>query len=391
MNRHIRVAITQGDFNGVGPEVAVKSVAAEGITDIFTPILFADWRIVEHACRRSGIDLSPFRRVESVAEARDGQVNVVDLHLDDATVTPGHPTPASGAGAVASLEAATAALLDGSADVLVTAPICKEAAQCDAFRYAGHTEYLDAKAGPGHKAQMILFDDMIRVALVTTHLPLRDVPAAITRQNVADSATRLAATLTADFGIDRPKIAVLSLNPHCGDGGLLGDEEKEVIAPAIADCTARGALVFGPYAADGFFGSGSFISFDGVLAMYHDQGLAPFKALARANGVNFTAGLPFVRTSPDHGTAYDIAWKDEADPTSMRDAIYRAIDIFRCRARHAEASSNPLKRQSLDKPGRNGGKSRPQAAQPAQHGTETSKRQEQEPKPETENAPDQQQ
>lgn len=367
MSRHIRVAITQGDFNGVGPEVMVKAVAEEGITEIFTPILFADWRLIEQTCRKSGLDLSAFTRIDSAADAREDSVNVVDLRLDNVAVTPGRPTEASGTGAVTSLEAATSSLLAGEADVLVTAPICKEAAQCDTFRYAGHTEYLGAKAGEGHKPQMILFDDMVRVALVTTHLPLRAVPDAITREAVTDAVRRFAATLTQDFGVERPKIAVLSLNPHCGDGGLLGQEEKTEIEPAVKECMDAGILTFGPYAADGFFGTGAFVHFDGVLAMYHDQGLAPFKALARANGVNFTAGLPFVRTSPDHGTAYDIAWKNEADPTSMRDAIYRAIDIFRCRARHIEASANPLRHQSSEKAAKPERKNRPQPGKSTQN------------------------
>lgn len=349
MNNQIRVGITQGDFNGVGLEVTLKALADETITELFTPVIFADWRLVEHARNTFQLELAGLQRINDADEARPGRINVVDLKLDDTGLEPGRPTAASGAGAVAALKAAVNAIKEGDIDVLVTAPISKEAVQSDSFRFHGHTEYLNAEAGDEYKAQMILFDDLLRVALVTTHLPISEVASSITRERVVESIKELSATLSRDFGIVRPKIAVLSLNPHCGDGGLLGSEEADAVSPAIEDCINSSILAFGPYAADGFFGSGAYNSFDGILAMYHDQGLAPFKALARENGVNFTAGLPFVRTSPDHGTAYDIAWKGEADPSSMREAIYKAIDILRCRARFDEASANPLRRQAPDR------------------------------------------
>ena len=198
---------------------------------------------------------------------------------------------------------------------------------------------------------MILFDDYLRVALVTTHLPVAEISSAITKEKVFDSIQRLDKVLRSDFGCERPKIAVLSLNPHCGDNGLLGDEEHTQIIPAIDEAYDKGILAFGPYASDGFFATHAYRNFDGILAMYHDQGLAPFKALAGEHGVNFTAGLPFVRTSPDHGTAYDIAWKGEADPTSMREAIYKAIDIYRNRDRYRRASANPLRKARMEKGG----------------------------------------
>lgn len=350
MERLIRVGITQGDFNGVGLEVALKALGDETILKLMTPVLFADWRLVEYARKTLALELPATSRVREVAEIADGRINVVDLHLDDTTIEAGKPSASSGAGAVASLEKAMSALTAHEIDVLVTAPISKEASQSDTFHYNGHTEYLGAKAGDDARPQMILFDDYVRVALVTTHLPLAEVPGAITRERVADAVCRFAMTLRQDFGIERPKIAVFSLNPHCGDGGLLGNEENEQIVPAIEDCNSEGILTFGPYAADGFFGSGAYTRFDGVLAMYHDQGLSAFKALARENGVNYTAGLPFVRTSPDHGTACDIAWKGVADPTSMREAIYKAIDIFRCRRNSLNAAANPLRHQSNDRP-----------------------------------------
>jgi len=350
MERLIRVGITQGDFNGVGLEVALKAISDETLLELMTPVLFADWRLVEYARKTLALELPATSRVKDITEVADGRINVIDLHLDDTTIEAGKPSASSGAGAVAALEKAMSAISSHDIDVLVTAPISKEASQGDTFHYNGHTEYLGAKAGEGARPQMILFDDYVRVALVTTHLPLAEVPRAITRDSVADAVCRFAATLVQDFGIPRPKIAVLSLNPHCGDGGLLGKEENEHIVPAIEECNSKGILAFGPYAADGFFGSGAYIRFDGVLAMYHDQGLTAFKALARENGVNYTAGLPFVRTSPDHGTACDIAWKGKADPTSMREAIYKAIDIFRCRRNSLEASSNPLRHQTSDRP-----------------------------------------
>lgn len=349
MANNITVGLTQGDFNGIGLEVLLKSLSDETVTELFTPVIFADWRLVEQARRTFITEQMRFQRVASADEAVPGHINVVDLRLDDVSLQPGKPTPSSGQGAVKSLETAVTALQNGDIDVLVTAPISKEAVQSDTFHFPGHTEYLNAKAGEDYKSQMILFDDHIRVALVTTHLPLSDIASAITKDKVVEAVKSFASTLRQDFGVVRPKVAVLSLNPHCGDGGLLGTEEKEVILPAIDECESAGILAFGPYASDGFFGSGAYRDFDGILAMYHDQGLAPFKALARENGVNFTAGLPFVRTSPDHGTAYDIAWKGEADPTSMREAIYKAVDIFRNRAIYLEASANPLRHQSTDR------------------------------------------
>ena len=349
MANNITVGLTQGDFNGIGLEVLLKSLSDETVTELFTPVIFADWRLVEQARRTFITEQMHFQRVASADEAVPGHINVVDLRLDDVSLQPGKPTPSSGQGAVKSLETAVTALQNGDIDVLVTAPISKEAVQSDTFHFPGHTEYLNAKAGEDYKSQMILFDDHIRVALVTTHLPLSDIASAITKDKVVEAVKSFASTLRQDFGVVRPKVAVLSLNPHCGDGGLLGTEEKEVILPAIDECESAGILAFGPYASDGFFGSGAYRDFDGILAMYHDQGLAPFKALARENGVNFTAGLPFVRTSPDHGTAYDIAWKGEADPTSMREAIYKAVDIFRNRAIYLEASANPLRHQSTDR------------------------------------------
>ena len=345
MSKNIRVGITHGDFNGVGYEVMLKALADEQIPELFTPVLFADMRLIDRAVKEFALELPKIQTVRSAADAKEGQINVVDLRLPDIKVKPGEPDKVSGAAAVSALEEAVKAIKEGTIDVMVTAPISKEAVQAEGFHFPGHTEYLADRAGEEYKPLMVLFDDDLRVALVTTHLPLAKVPEAVTRERVADMIRRFEKVLRQDFGIERPKVAVLSLNPHCGDGGVLGSEEKDEIIPAIEETSKEGILSFGPFSSDAFFASDrGYRDFDGVLAMYHDQGLAPFKTIARTGGVNFTAALPFVRTSPDHGTACDIAWKGEADPASMREAIYRAIDIFRTRQRHLQASRNPLRK-----------------------------------------------
>lgn len=343
-NRHKpRIAITHGDFNGIGYEVILKALAEEGMTDICTPVIFGSAEIARKIKESLGIEGLHFNVVGSAAEAHPGRVNIVDVCGEGLQLTPGHPSPEAGLAAADALEAACRSLEAQETDALVTAPINKKTVyNKDTFPYPGHTEYLEARIGGGHKATMILFDDNVRVALVTTHLPLRQVADAITKDAVIEKVTALDHTLREDFGMERPRIAVFSLNPHNGDNGLLGLEEIEQIEPAIAECVKKGILVFGPYAADGFFGNGTFRHFDGIVAMYHDQGLTPFKAIAGEYGVNYTAGLPYVRTSPDHGSGYDIAGKGVADPTSMRQAIYKAVDIVRNRRRHAVISANPL-------------------------------------------------
>ncbi|MDE6095883.1 MAG: 4-hydroxythreonine-4-phosphate dehydrogenase PdxA [Muribaculaceae bacterium] len=352
MSRPIRVGITHGDINGVGYEVTLKALADETMTELCTPVIFGYHSIAEKARRKFGLEDMRLYKSAGAAQAQDGRINVVEVSASAPEIVPGEPTAESGKAAVAALEMAAEALESGEIDVLVTAPISKEAVQSDTFRYPGHTEYLEARIGHGSRSRMILFAGDVRVALVTTHLPISEVAAAITQENVEAAIESLAASLKKDYAIPRPRIAVLSLNPHAGDGGLLGSEEKEVISPAIERCRERGILSFGPFAADGLFGMGDYRHFDGIVAMYHDQGLAPFKTLAGERGVNFTAGLPYVRTSPDHGTAFGIAWKDQADPTSMREAIYAAIDIFRNRRIFEEASSNPLRKYVTEKPER---------------------------------------
>ncbi len=350
MSKPIKVGITHGDYNGISYEIIVKALADERITELCTPIIFGSKALAAQACTQFAPEEFAFTTVKSASDAADGQVNLVDIMEQEPELQPGVPTTDSGKAAVAALNSATQALRDGHIDVLVTAPICKENAHNEeTFPYPGHTEYLEAALGEDSKALMILFNDKMRVALLTTHIPVSEVSRAVTQERIIDTVTRLNDTLRRDFAIDGPRIAVLALNPHAGDGGLLGSEEQEIIKPAIEECRRNGILAFGPKAADGFFGSGIWRNFDGIVAMYHDQGLIPLKIIAGNEGVNFTAGLPFIRTSPDHGTAFDIAWKGKADETSMRQAIYEALDLFRNRAIFARASRSPLRRHYTEK------------------------------------------
>lgn len=351
MEQLLRVGITHGDINGIGYEIILKTLEDTRLLELCTPIIYGSAKIA--AFYRKSLDLPPvpMTQIPGADEARDGVVNIINVVGEDVKVEPGQATEAAGAAAFAALERATADLRDGLIDVLVTAPINKHTIQSEQFHFPGHTEYLQAVLADegADRALMVLCADTLRVALVTTHLPLAQVPAAITRESIVEHLQVFNRSLTADFGVHGPRIAVLSLNPHAGDGGLLGSEEQEIIIPAIDDARGKKILAFGPYAADGFFGSDLYKHFDGVLAMYHDQGLAPFKALAMDEGVNFTAGLPYVRTSPDHGTGYDIAGRGVADPQSLRSAIYAAIDIYRNRECEAEATANPLRRQYYSK------------------------------------------
>ena len=342
-NNKIRIGITHGDTNGIGYEVIMKALAAEGMLDLCTPVIYGSAKALSY--HRKAIELQQFavNNARNADSIKDSAINLIEvLDGEELKVELGQPSKQAGKAALAALESAVTDLKAGRIDALVTAPINKDNIQSDEFRFNGHTEYLEAAAGDDAKALMVLFDEHVRVALVTTHLPLAQVAGAITRERIVAQLHTFDASLRRDFGLERPRIAVLALNPHAGDNGLLGTEEKDIIAPAIEQAYDEHILCFGPYPADGFFGKEQYRHFDGVLAMYHDQGLAPFKTLARDGGVNFTAGLPFVRTSPDHGTGYDIAGKNVASPASMRQAIYAAIDIVRNRARHDEATANPL-------------------------------------------------
>ena len=339
--KKIRVAITQGDTNGVGYEVILKVFQDSAILELCTPIIYGSPKIAAYHKKILNIE-TPFNIINKAEDARDGRVNLLACHDDETKVELGQPTTEAGQAAFCALDRAMTDYRKGLYDVLVTAPINKATIQNPGFQFHGHTEYIETCLGEGKKALMILMNDVLRVALVTTHLPIKDIAKAITKEAIIEKATIFHQSLRRDFRISCPRIAVLSLNPHAGDNGLLGAEEKEIIQPAIEQLAENGIQAFGPYPADGFFGSGNFNYFDGVLAMYHDQGLAPFKTIALDNGVNYTAGLPIVRTSPDHGTAYDIAGQGKADENSLRQAIYTAIDVFRNRKNYDEPLQNPL-------------------------------------------------
>ena len=340
-DKKIRVAITHGDTNGIGYEVILKTFAEPAMLDLCIPIIYGSPKVA--AYHRKALNLQTnFSIIENAKDAQEGRLNLLTSFEDEVKVDLGQPSPEAGQAALKALDRAMTDYRMGLYDVLVTAPINKNTIQSDMFHFRGHTEYIEQSVGEGQKALMILMNDTLRVALVTTHLPIKDVAKAITKENIIEKATIFSQSLKRDMRISAPRIAVLALNPHAGDGGVLGTEEQDIISPAIAELEQQGVLAFGPYAADGFFGSGTYAHYDGVLAMYHDQGLAPFKTLALENGVNFTAGLPIVRTSPDHGTAYDIAGKGIADEQSFRQAIYAAIDIYRNRQNYDEPLADPL-------------------------------------------------
>ena len=339
--RNVRVAITQGDTNGVGYEVILKVFEAPEMLELCTPIIYGSPKIAAYHRKALNVETN-FTIISKAEDAHDGRLNLLNCFDNEVKVEFGQPSQEAGDAALKALDRAMTDYRSGLFDVLVTAPINKATIQSPGFKFPGHTEYIETSVGDGKKALMILMNDRLRVALVTTHLPIKDVAKAITKDAIIEKATIFHQSLKRDFHISSPRIAVLALNPHAGDNGLLGAEEKDVIAPAIEALATSGIQAFGPYPADGFFGSGNYYHFDGVLAMYHDQGLAPFKTIALDNGVNYTAGLPIVRTSPDHGTAYDIAGQGKADENSMRQAIYTAIDVWRNRQQYDEPFQNPL-------------------------------------------------
>ncbi len=350
-DRKIRVGITQGDTNGIGYEVILKTISTPEFTEICTPVIYGSSKIMTFHRKAIEMPSFPVNTVRNNGPVKDGAVNLVEvMGNEDVKVELGQPDKQAGRAAFLALEAAVAALNAGDIDVLVTAPINKDNIQSEHFTFPGHTEYLESCTGEGDKALMVLCNERLRVALVTTHLPISQVPAAITPEAIMEKLRIFNDSLKRDFNLTKPRIAVLALNPHSGENGLLGNEEKEVIAPTIKEAYEKERIVcYGPYAADGFFGNGMFAKFDGVLAMYHDQGLAAFKTLAMDDGVNFTAGLPVVRTSPDHGTGYDIAGKNLAHENSLRQAIYAAIDIHRNRLSWDESHAHPLRKHYFER------------------------------------------
>ncbi len=345
----IKVGITQGDVNGIGYEVILKTFMQPGMLEICTPVIYGSPKIA--AYHRKALDLpnEPYASLTSASEAVANKLNIVNCTDDEVKVELSKPTKESGKAAADALQKAIDEWRAGLIDVIVTAPIDKHNIQSDNFNFTGHTEFFEQRLGDGNKSLMILAKDGLRVALATNHLPIAEVPAAITYENLKQKLLTFDTSLRGDFGITRPRIAVLALNPHASDCGLTGKEETEVIIPLIEELKKSKLLCYGPFPADGFFDSGNYKHFDGIMAMYHDQGLAPFKILANGQGVNFTAGLPIVRTSPAHGTAFDIAGKGEASEESFREAVYMAIDIFNYRTSEKSLRSNTLRKHYHEK------------------------------------------
>lgn len=343
----IKVGISQGDINGIGLEVILKTLMEPGITEICTPVLFSSQKTVSYHRKALNLDEFNFNPIRDFSQFNNKKANVFVCYEEEVNIEIGKPTELSGKYALNSLEKATQALLNNQIDVLVTAPIHKHNIQSPEFNFPGHTEYLGAKLGG--EPLMLLCSDDLKVAVVTGHVPLKEVASKISIEKVYQKINQLHKSLKEDFGVRKPKIAVLGLNPHAGDNGVIGAEDKEIIAPAVQKALDENKLVYGPYSADGFFGKGLQTQFDAVLAMYHDQGLIPFKTLAFNSGVNFTAGLNHVRTSPDHGTAYDIAGKNIADESSFKKAIYTAIDVFKNRKLYQEINANPLQHTTIKK------------------------------------------
>ncbi|MFD2530064.1 MULTISPECIES: 4-hydroxythreonine-4-phosphate dehydrogenase PdxA [Polaribacter] len=335
----IIVGISIGDLNGIGIEVILKTFEDKRMLDFCTPVLFGAMKVVSYHKKALKLEV-PVHGINQINQINHSKINVLNVWKEDVSIKLGEETKVSGSYAAKSLEAAVEHLKNKSVDVLLTAPINKETIQSETFNFPGHTEYLEENL-PG-KSLMILMTDVLRIGLITGHIPISKVAEAITPEVIKEKVSTMHASLKKDFGIAKPKIAVLGLNPHCGDKGVIGKEDDEIIKPTIEEIKESGKLVFGPYAADGFFGSETYKQFDGVLATYHDQGLAPFKALSFGNGVNFTAGLSEIRTSPDHGTGFDIAGKNLANPSSFKEALFSAIHIYKTRNDYKELTKNPL-------------------------------------------------
>lgn len=349
MSKHIKVGISVGDINGIGTEVIIKALSDNRILQLCTPIVYGSNKLISFYKKTMDENEEfAYQSIKSAEQADERKINILNCWHEDIEVHPGETTEAGGKYAFQSLEAATNDLASNKIDVLVTAPISKENIQKAGFQFPGHTEYLASLSGDIEPLMMMVAENL-RVALVTSHIPLSDVTKKLTKELILTKLSLFNQSLKRDFKIVRPKLAVLSLNPHAGEKGKMGNEENDIIAPAINQAKEMGILAMGPYPSDGFFGSDSLGQFDGILAMYHDQGLSPFKALAFDSGVNFTAGLPIVRTSPDHGTAFDIAGKNKASANSIRSAIYLALDIYRNREFSKEIEQNPLKEQSRKK------------------------------------------
>ena len=336
----IIVGISVGDINGIGIEIILKTFEDKRMLEFCTPVLFASTKLISYHKKNLKMHNS-IHGINSIDKIAHGKINLINSWKEEVKIQLGQTTEIGGEFAYKSLEAATDALKNNKVDLLLTAPISKENIQSDNFNFPGHTEYLEDNLEG--KSLMILMTDEMRIGLITGHIPISEVATTITPELIKQKVDIMHQSLKQDFGINKPKIAVLGLNPHCGDNGIIGKEDDEIIRPTINEIKETGKLVFGPYAADGFFGSKTYKQFDGILATYHDQGLAPFKALSFGNGVNFTAGLNKVRTSPDHGTGFDIAGKNKANPSSFKEALFTSLQIFKNRNQYQELTKNSLK------------------------------------------------
>lgn len=342
------IGITTGDLNGIGTEVIIKTLSDNRILELCTPVIFSSNKVINFYRRLSPEHVFNFTSTKDMTKLNPKQVNIFNCWEDEVPLQPGVLTDAGGKYAIRSLMVAAQCLKDGQLEAIVTAPIHKSNTNVPDFPYTGHTPFFKEKFG-AKEVLMILYSNQLRVALATEHIPISKVAGAITKELLQAKLNILRDTLIRDFGIDKPKIAVLGLNPHAGDEGQIGTEEQTIIRPVIESYKTKDVLVFGPYSADAFFANSSYTQFDAVLAMYHDQGLVGFKALAKGEGVNYTAGLTVIRTSPDHGTAFDIAGKNLADPSSFREALFQTLDLLRQRKQHAENTANPLRRGRIEK------------------------------------------
>jgi 4-hydroxythreonine-4-phosphate dehydrogenase len=345
--KNIIAGISQGDINGIGYEVIIKALMDPTINDLCVPVVYGSPKVAAYHRKALNINNFSFNNIRTAEEAHNRKANMINCLDDNIRVELGKSTPQGGEAALISLEKAVEDLKAGKIDVLITAPIDKKNIQSDSFNFKGHTEYLSSKAG-ATEVLMFMISENMRIGVATGHVPLKKVPELLTTDLLLRKIRLMNQSLIFDFGIRKPRIAVLGLNPHAGDNSLLGTEEQEIIIPAMKLAEKENIMTFGPFPADGFFGAGSFAKFDGILAMYHDQGLAPFKAISFDSGVNFTAGMSFIRTSPVHGTAFAIAGKGEASENSFRQAIYLACSIFRNRQTYADISKNPLRHQDIE-------------------------------------------
>ena len=343
--KRLRVGITIGDINGIGPEVIIKALSNDLIANSCTPIIYGSSKVLAYHKNIVNNAKFSFVTANDPESSSPNRINVINSWPDNVQINLGETTKEGGQCAYAALDKAVQDLSEGKIDVLVTAPINKHAMKLADFPYPGHTEYIAEKTGETNDEVMFMVSDDIKVGLVTGHVPISQVAELISVDKVVSRLQHLNTSLKEDFGIEKPTIAVLGLNPHAGDTSTIGNEDEDSIVPAIAKCKELGLLVSGPYAADAFFAGSGHRKFDGILAMYHDQGLIPFKYIANSKGVNFTAGLRVVRTSPFHGTAFDIAGKNAADPTSMREAIFCAMDIYRNRMLYQEEKASSVKQQ----------------------------------------------